>query len=283
MNPRTSHSLWSEPSSHNFRARLSESVIANNPIRICNANPASEDIYGYGKPFRKAQSYATMVPWEGGWTTATCIDKTLHRSLRHTVVAGISTSSLKQFEPSILENVDIYFQKLLEGPRLDGGWSQARDMNLWSMKSPAAIHDLLAKWSDKDQWLALDTMADFGFGTRIGLLESEDSRFILDILRVHTIKLGVYEQWPQLSKIGIANVIGSFLRSMSPAVQRFESWYRSFTETAISNNRDTRNGILAPVVEGIGTGKSLSGHTKEQMLAEGLFTTFTGKVQKLSD
>lgn len=224
-----------------------------------------------------------MVPWEGGWTTATCIDKTLHRSLRHTVVAGISTSSLKQFEPSILENVDIYFQKLLEGPRLDGGWSQARDMNLWSMKSPAAIHDLLAKWSDKDQWLALDTMADFGFGTRIGLLESEDSRFILDILRVHTIKLGVYEQWPQLSKIGIANVIGSFLRSMSPAVQRFESWYRSFTETAISNNRDTRNGILAPVVEGIGTGKSLSGHTKEQMLAEGLFTTFTGKVQKLSD
>ena len=120
-------------------------------------------------------------------------------------------------------------------------------------------------------------MADFGFGSRIGLLENADIRFILEILQIHTVKLGVYEQWPFVSKIGIANFMGTVLYMSSPAVRRFVSWYQNFTENAIIDNRKSRKGILAPVVEGIGTGKSLSGHTKEQMLAEGLFTTFTGK------
>ena len=124
-------------------------------------------------------------------------------------------------------------------------------------------------------------MADFGFGSRIGLLENADIRFILEILQIHTVKLGIYEQWPFISKIGIANVMGTVLYMSSPAVQRFVSWYQDFTENAISDNRKSRKGILAPVVEGIGTGKSISGHTKEQMLAEGLFTTFTGKNYEL--
>ena len=114
-------------------------------IKAFSANLIGEDIYGHGKPFRKSQSYATMVPWEGGWTSATCIDKTMHRSLRHTVVSGMSASSLKRFEPSILKNVAVYFHELLEGPRSEEGWSQARDMNSWSTKIPTTSHKLLAK------------------------------------------------------------------------------------------------------------------------------------------
>ena len=114
-------------------------------IKTSSANLIAEDIYGHGKPFRKAQSYATMVPWEGGWTSATCIDKTMHKSLRHTVVSGMSASSLKLFEPSILKNVAIYFHELLEGPRFEEGWSQARDMNLWSMKIPTTSSEFLTK------------------------------------------------------------------------------------------------------------------------------------------
>ena len=120
-------------------------------------------------------------------------------------------------------------------------------------------------------------MAEFGFGTRIGLLENADHRFILDIVNMHAIKIGVYEQWPHLSKIGVANVVGRFLRAISPTVRRSVLWHQDFTEKIITRNRDTRNGILAPLVEGIGRGKPLSGHGREQMLAEVLSTTFTGK------
>ena len=122
-------------------------------------------------------------------------------------------------------------------------------------------------------------MAEFGFGTKIGLLDNADHRFVLDILNIHAVKVGVYEQWPNLSKIGVANIIGHFLRAISPAVRRSDSWHQNFTEKVITRNRDARNGILAPLVEGLGTGKPLSGHGREQMLAEVLFTTFTGKNQ----
>lgn len=66
-------------------------------------------------------------------------------------------------------------------------------------------------------------MADFGFSLRIGLLENVDIRFILEILQIHTVKLGVYEQWPFISKIDIANVMGAVLYISSPAVRRFVS------------------------------------------------------------
>ena len=122
-------------------------------------------------------------------------------------------------------------------------------------------------------------MAEFGFGTKIGLLDNADHRFVLDILNIHAVKVGVYEQWPHLSKIGVTNIIGHFLRAISPTVRRSDSWHQDFTEKVITRNRDARNGILAPLVEGIGTGKPLSGHGREQMLAEVLFTTFTGKNQ----
>lgn len=120
-------------------------------------------------------------------------------------------------------------------------------------------------------------MADFGFGTRIGFLEDSETRYILEILHMHAVKLGIYEQWPNLTKIGIADYIGWILFKISSKAQRFDSWYHGFTEEIIANNCENRKGVLAQLVEGFGTGKSTFGHTKEQMLAEGSFTVFTGK------
>ncbi len=93
------------------------------------------DIYGFGKPFRKARSYKTMIPWKGGETAATAVDKTLHKGLRQIVVSGLSPSTLKQFEPAVLKGLEIYFQRLLEGPPSNEGWSQARNMRVWSKRA----------------------------------------------------------------------------------------------------------------------------------------------------
>ena len=73
-----------------------------------------------------------MIPWEGGETSATSIDKSIHRSLRHTLVSGMSNAALKQFEPAIHANLDIYFEKLLERRTPLEDWSQAENMISWS-------------------------------------------------------------------------------------------------------------------------------------------------------
>ena len=120
-------------------------------------------------------------------------------------------------------------------------------------------------------------MADFGFGTGIGFLEDPTTHYILDILHLHAVKLGVYEQWPNLTSIGISSYIRWILIKTSPKMQHFESWFRKFTDGIVTRNRDTSNGVLAHLVNGSRTGKSTSGHTKEQMLAEGSFTIFAGE------
>jgi hypothetical protein len=93
-------------------------------------------IYGYGPTFRKAQSYAAMIPWKDGWSSATSIDKNLHRALRSTMLLGFSPASLKKFEPAILKNLETYFSKLLHGRPENGGWALAKDMNKWSIRPP---------------------------------------------------------------------------------------------------------------------------------------------------
>ena len=123
-------------------------------------------------------------------------------------------------------------------------------------------------------------MADFGYGTRIGLLEKPEIRYIIDILHMHELKLSIYEQWPALSKLGFGKIVSRITPKISPTAQRFSDWYQNFTQNAIRNNRDSRRGIFAPVVEGFEKETPDSRHTKEQMLAEGSFTLFTGKHHK---
>lgn len=118
-------------------------------------------------------------------------------------------------------------------------------------------------------------MAAFGFGTKIGFLENPEIRYILDILHMHELKLGVYEQWPDLSRLGLGKLISRITPKVSKTAQRFNAWYQAFTENTITNNRDSRKGIFGPVVEGYDVEKPESGHTKAQMLAEGSFTLFT--------
>lgn len=137
---------------------------------------------------------------------------------------------------------------------------------------------IITKIRAKDQCLAFDMLSDFGLGTRIGLLDSPENQFILRILHLHTVKLGVYEQWPALDRLGIADSISCVLSAISPTVKSFNKWYLQFTERPIKNNRDTTKGILGPLGEGMETGKSRSGHTREQMLAEISFAIFTGTI-----
>lgn len=122
-------------------------------------------------------------------------------------------------------------------------------------------------------------MSELGFGVRLGLLDNPGIRYILDMVNMHTLKLGVYEEWPDLDLMGIGNVISWLLSKTSPSVKRFNAWHHEFTEQLLKNNEKVKNGILAPIIRGPETTKAVRGHTKAQMIAEGSFVTLTGRVQ----
>ena len=118
-------------------------------------------------------------------------------------------------------------------------------------------------------------MTDFGFGVPTRLLNKPGDRYILDLLQMHTTKLGVYEQWPNLNRIGLGRFISDLLTKASPAIQQFTQWHHDFIDHTIASNSDTARGILASVIQA-GEGKNIkNGHNRAQMLAEGSFITFT--------
>ena len=120
-------------------------------------------------------------------------------------------------------------------------------------------------------------MTEVFFGIKINLLNDPQMRYIIDLLHMHTVKLGVYEQWPALNKTGLGGLVSWLLRTFSRKTQYFNSWHHELMEQAVANNVNAANGILAPVIQGAVSSKSEFSHSQAQMLAEGSFTTFTSQ------
>ena len=73
-----------------------------------------------------------MLPWAGGWSSATCIDKDHHKTLKKTLQSGFNVNALKQFEPAVLRNLKRYLDRFGQQTADADGWSAAFDMKSWS-------------------------------------------------------------------------------------------------------------------------------------------------------
>ena len=73
-----------------------------------------------------------MIPWPGGVSSATALDRDLHRDLRRNISSGFSNDNIKKFEPAILENLEIYIRKVMHGPHSREGWGPSVESHSWS-------------------------------------------------------------------------------------------------------------------------------------------------------
>jgi cytochrome P450 len=87
------------------------------------------DIFGYKNHVVKSKSYLPMVPEEGAWSTLTIIDKEVHRQRRKVISKALSDSALKDFEPKMIEHMDVFRDQLC-GPVDSESWSTAKDMSV---------------------------------------------------------------------------------------------------------------------------------------------------------
>ncbi|KAI0476354.1 benzoate 4-monooxygenase cytochrome P450 [Xylariaceae sp. FL0804] len=227
------------------------------PNQVLSLHPPDMvGIYGHGKPFRKARGYETMIPIPDGWSTMTSIDKKLHHNLRRVFRSGVGAQSLALYDKAVVHHLEVYFAQIM-GSEKPKAWSQPADMRKW------------------DLYLGFDTMSDLGFGVQTNLLRSPARDFVFPALHVHEKKMGLWEQLPTLSGIGVGNAISKLLLLFSPRAKSFARWYEKFMEQAIANNTEKSNGIFGPVIQsGLGL-LERPGHNHAQMIGEGAFSTFS--------
>ena len=84
-----------------------------------------------------------MVPWKDGWTVLSCINKSLHRKMRRTLMDGMSDTTLREFEPIVLAQLDLLIQMLTKSESTSSKWSEAFDMSQWGKPSLNVTSNLL--------------------------------------------------------------------------------------------------------------------------------------------
>jgi cytochrome P450 len=87
----------------------SKMIICNTPIPYSNNQL---DIYSQGKNFTKSKNYSAMV--HQALNTLTVRDKKDHGRRRRVISQGLSDSTLRNFEPAMLEIINRFCDRLLE-------------------------------------------------------------------------------------------------------------------------------------------------------------------------
>ena len=126
-------------------------------------------------------------------------------------------------------------------------------------------------------WLGYDTISLYGFGISSGLLGNPEVRYITDVVKMHTIKLAVYEQWPLLDRLGVGWIVAAVLLICSKPVRDFNKWHAKFMNTAIANNRPEARGIFTPVIQQSQDLNPHGSHTQLQAMTEGSLNVLTSE------
>ena len=130
-----------------------------------NTATALRDIYGSRKAnVVKADFYHVIMAAENGVpSTFTAIDNESHAPRRRMLANAFSEHSLRSMEGQVIANVDRWLGKLGEGTQKDG-WTKPHNVSKFNA------------------WLVFDILTDLCFGRNFDLLNTEETRFMRDVL-----------------------------------------------------------------------------------------------------
>ena len=226
---------------------------------LIDSTQGLRDTYGYGKPLRKAQSYTPMVQGADGFSTPTCIDKKMHRSMRDNLSRGLANDKVLALESKIHEKIDKFIALLVsqsEDCSQHGCWSEPRNVNGYV------------------KWLTYDVIAELGFGHQLGLLDDPDRRYLVNLFEWCTFRIGFYEQWPGLAKLGLENVAAYFMPGASKTAGDFRHWRDDFMRSVTNEETISKDGLFSHLSEPSNKGMIYS---NARLFAEGSTLLIVGK------
>lgn len=155
----------------------------------------------------------------------------LHRHKRKVVGQAFTEQSIREFEPTIIDNVNIFLDEISKAPKLldpASDWSVPLDMSLLC------------------RYLSIDIMGSLGFGQSFNLLSSDKNRFIIQVMDAAGLMTGIYAQYPRLKYCGFAdlmNILGGKMRG------RFGKLARDLTETRLKEGKKSKKDLFSFLID----------------------------------
>ncbi|KAH9886887.1 cytochrome P450 [Xylariomycetidae sp. FL2044] len=152
------------------------SVVRLGPNRLVfNSVTALRDIY-MSERVTKSIIYRAGQPRPDLPSVMTVRDKALHRSKRRVFGAAISDQSMRLFEPTMIEQVDVFLQKLLK-----------------AAQSSSAVNI-----THNSRYLTVDVVGHLGFGYPLNTQTNPTNRFLIRAFDLTSIRIALCMQYPLL-------------------------------------------------------------------------------------
>ena len=198
-----------------------------------------------------------MVPSPGAYNIFTSVDKEMHRHKRKVLSHSFSDHSIREFEPKILEHIDIFLRRLMATADIENAGGQ------WSK-----MHDM----TECCRHLGYDIMGEFGFGQSFRLQTSEDNRFLIDAAIATTRKAGVYVLDPGLQKLRLELLF--YIRGMHMR-QKYLALMSRLVHDRVTAGKDAHKDMFSFLVDAKDPDTGV-GFTESELWAESRFLLIAG-------
>ncbi|OTB01372.1 hypothetical protein M426DRAFT_323513 [Hypoxylon sp. CI-4A] len=182
-------------------------IVRQGPNKLVfNTVSALHDIY-LNEGYSKSRCYQAGNVNPRTTNVFNTIDKRVHRIKRKLVSPLVNDRSMREFEPKMTEQIDIFVNQLL-----------------WASQSKP---DMALNMSERCRYLGLDVVGHLAFGYALSLQTDDMHRFLIRAMMIGSWRLNVYMQFPPLRKLRLeilfyllAVIQGkSFLQTLSKMIK----------------------------------------------------------------
>ena len=120
-------------------------------------------------------------------------------------------------------------------------------------------------------------MGDFGFGQNLRMLEDPSLGFVLDVLQSYSWRMGVYEQFPQLTVLQL-EPLTSMLSYRTELGKRWKQWSDALSSVILDRTNGKSKGQFSIVLDSVDpkTGRT---PLEPELWADGSFMMLAGTLR----
>lgn len=204
------------------------SVVRIAPNRLVfNSAKALRDIYDNDRVV-KSRVYLVTLGFTGTINVFSVIDRLAHRSKRKLIGAGVSDRAMREFEPTMASQIDIFLKQIVES----------------SQKSEAV------NMSTRCKRLTLDVIGLLAFGYPMKTQTEERYRTLHGGIEASNAHNNVLMQWPRLQSRAISYPLHYL--TLSAQKQAFEL-IENMIQTRTAEGKDSRRDLYAQVADQLET------------------------------
>lgn len=204
----------------------------------------STDIYNNGRVTKSKIYLLTSAP--GNTSIFNTLDKRQHSIRRRLIGQAISEKAMREFEPTLTAQIDVYLQRI-------------REASLSSKPVDMTIHL---------KQLGMDVVGLLAFGFPLNVQTDPTYRFMMRGLSVGGYRAHCYMQWPPLKHLGFLFLIAGWSQR-----KKYVQMMQRMIGTRLSEDKHARHDLYSVVADHLDLNGSadVDSITTSQLWSEALF------------